>query len=120
MPGQDTTRSVLLDDNQQSRRIAVRQIHRRRRFHMELTTSIIGMCFLSLVWATSEYHNSSGWPSKGFSQSSGLYHVWNIWIIYPLTVWIIILSVRAWSVYGNKSITEDEIRREITRSDHSR
>jgi hypothetical protein len=71
------------------------------------------MMILMTTWAISEYHNAGGWPVHGFSQSSGIHDVWNLWIIYPLGVWLVILAAHAWSVYGSKPVSEDEISREI-------
>ena len=71
------------------------------------------MALLVLIWAMSEYHNAGGWPTHGFSQSSGIHEVWNFWIIYPAIAWALILGGRAWSVYGHKPISESEIEREI-------
>jgi hypothetical protein len=97
------------------RRQAIKQIERRRHFHIELITSGIALLILVLIWAASEYHNSGGWPTSGFSQSSGIHDVWNYWIIYPIGVWVLIIASRAWSVYGRKPISESEIQREIER-----
>ncbi len=103
-----------------SRHEAIKQIKRRRRFHAEFVVSGIGMAFLVLIWATSEYHNAKGWPTHGFSQSSGIHDVWNFWIIYPFTAWVLIMAARAWSVYGNKPISEGEIKRVIERRAEAR
>jgi nucleotide-binding universal stress UspA family protein len=43
------------------------------------------MVLLTVIWALTEYHNAGGWPTQGFSQSSGIHDVWNSWIIYPAT-----------------------------------
>ena len=98
-----------------SRQEAITQIKRRRKFHVELVVSSIGMAMLVLIWATSEYHNAGGWPTQGFSQSSGIHDVWNCWIIYPLGAWILIMAGRAWSVYRHRGIAESDIQREIDR-----
>jgi 2TM domain len=97
------------------RQQAVKQIKKRRNFHIELVVSGIGMMILVLIWATSEYHNAGGWPTQGFSQSSGIHDVWNYWIIYPIGVWVLIMAGRAWSVYVRRGITESEIKQEIER-----
>jgi hypothetical protein len=97
------------------RQEAVRQLERKRRFHMELVVSAVGMLILVVIWAATEYHNAGGWPSRGFSQSSGIHDEWNYWIVYPLGAWILILAARAWYVYGRKPISETEIEREIER-----
>ena len=98
-----------------ARRQAIEQIERRRHFHFEMAASAVGMLILTAIWAMSEYHNAGGWPSDGFSESSGIPHVWNYWIIYPLIAWLLIMAARARAVYGHKPISEDEIRRELDR-----
>jgi hypothetical protein len=103
------------DTEERIRQQAVKQIKKRRNFHVELVVSGIGMMILVLIWATSEYHNAGGWPTQGFSQSSGIRDVWNYWIVYPIGAWVLILCGRAWSVYGRRGITESEIKQEIER-----
>ena len=107
-------------DDQGMRRQAVKQIERRRHFHVEFAVSAIGMGLLVMIWALSEYHNAGGWPTGGFSQSSGIHDVWNYWIIYPIGAWVLIMAGRFWSVYGRKPISEAEIKREIERQTGSR
>jgi hypothetical protein len=97
------------------RQQAIKQIERKRRFRISTAVSAVGMILLVAIWATSEYHNAGGWPTQGFSQSSGIHDVWNFWIIYPIIGWVLILAARGWSVYGRKSISESEINREIER-----
>ena len=84
-------------------------------FHVELVVSAIGMGVLVLIWALSEYHNAGGWPSGGFSQSSGIHDVWNYWIVYPIGAWVLIMAGRIWSVYGRKPISETAIKQEMER-----
>lgn len=98
-----------------ARRLAIKQIERRRHLHVELVVSAIGMGVLVLIWALSEYHNAGGWPSGGFSQSSGIHDVWNYWIIYPIGAWVLIMAGRIWSVYGRKPISETAIKHEMER-----
>ena len=99
----------------QARTQAVERIQRKRRFHVELVVTAIGVVILIAIWTTSEYHNAGGWPTQGFSQSSGIHDVWNYWIIYPVVAVALIVAARAWSVYGHKPITESEITREMER-----
>jgi hypothetical protein len=98
-----------------AREQAIKQIERKRHFQIEAIASTIGMILLAVIWATAEYQNASGWPTNGFSQSSGIHDVWNLWIIYPFMVWALFLAARAWVVYGHKPISESEIQREIER-----
>ncbi len=97
------------------RQLAIKQIERTRRFKMRAMASSLGMIVLTVIWAISEYYNAGGWPTDGFSQSSSIPNVWNIWIIYPLLAWVAFLVVSAWDVYFRKPITEREIRREVER-----
>lgn len=101
--------------DQLARQQAIRQIERRRRFWISTTWSGMAMLILVAIWAISEYHNAGGWPVDGFSQSSGIHEVWNFWIVYPLGAWLLIIAAHAWAVFGNKPISESEIKREIER-----
>lgn len=94
---------------------AIKQIERRRRFRLEAVTATVIMLSIVAAWAISEYNNAGGWPTNGFSQSSGIHHVWNNWIIYPIVTWVLYLAVRAWAVYRNQPISEREIQHEIAR-----
>ena len=66
------------------------------------------------IWGTTEYRNAGGWPTRGFSQSSGIPRVWNIWIIHLFLAYTLITAGHGWFVYGRKPISESEIKREIT------
>jgi 2TM domain len=101
--------------DQLARQQAIRQIERRRRFWISTTWSGIAMLILVAIWAISEYHNAGGWPVDGFSQSPGIHEVWNFWIVYPLGAWLLIIAAHAWAVFGNKPISESQIKREIER-----
>ncbi|HLN70946.1 MAG TPA: 2TM domain-containing protein [Streptosporangiaceae bacterium] len=98
-----------------ARQQAIRQIERRRRFWISTIWTAIGMAILVAIWAITEYHNAGGWPVHGFSQSSGIHEVWNFWIVYPLGAFLLIVAAHGWFVYGNKPISEGEIKREIER-----
>ncbi len=100
---------------QLARQQAIRRIERRRRFWMRATIGTLLMILVTVIWAFSEYHNAGGWPTHGFSQSSSIPNVWNYWIIYPAMVWALLTAGDAWFVYGNKPISEGEIKREIDR-----
>jgi hypothetical protein len=104
-----------VDSELLARQQAIKQIERRRRFRIGAAWSAIAMIILVAIWAISEYHNAGGWPTQGFSQSSGIHDVWNFWIVYPLGAWVLLLAAHGWSVYGNKPISESEIKREIER-----
>ena len=101
-----------------ARQQAIKQIERRRHFRIALVTSGIGMIILVVIWALSEYHNAGGWPTQGFSQSSGIHDVWNIWIIYPAIAWAFLTAAAGLGVYLRKPISESQIKREMERQAH--
>jgi hypothetical protein len=107
--------SAPADSEEFARQQAIKQIQRRRGFHIEAVMSALGMCVLVAIWAISEYHNAGGWPTHGFSQSSGIHDVWNFWIIYPIVGWLLIVAGRGWFVYMRKPISENEIKHEMER-----
>ena len=111
----DSDANVPATRERLTRQQAIKQIERRRRFWASTVTAGIGMIILVAIWATTEYHNAGGWPTDGFSQSSGIPNVWNFWIIYPLGAWLLAVAAYAWAVFGNKPISESEIKREIER-----
>lgn len=112
-PVMDATQPA--DSQQLAWQRAIKPIERQRHFHIEVVGRALGMILLVVIWATSEYHNAGGWPTHGFSQSSGTYDVWHFWIVYPLIAWVLFITARAWAVYGHKPISESEIEREMER-----
>src|SRR5208337_2533322 len=98
-----------------AREQAIKQIERKRRFWTGAAWSGIGMLILVIIWAMSEYHNAGGWPTQGFSQSSGMHDVWNYWIVYPIGAWVLLLVAGAWDVYRPRTISENQIKREMER-----
>jgi protein-S-isoprenylcysteine O-methyltransferase Ste14 len=97
------------------RELAIDQIERRRRFRLRAISYATVAIVVTVIWAITEYHNAGGWPSDGFSQSSSIPHVWNIWIIYPLIGLALMVALDAWRTFGQRPISEDEVRREIER-----
>jgi hypothetical protein len=100
---------------QLARQQAIRQIERRRRFWISTAMGTLAMALLVVIWAINEYHNAGGWPTQGFSQSSGIPNEWNYWIIYPFIAWVLGTAGYAWWVYGHRPISETEIKHEIER-----
>ncbi|MGZ4626250.1 MAG: hypothetical protein ACXV3S_08185 [Kineosporiaceae bacterium] len=104
------------DDEAARRDFVIKQIEQRRRLRANILVSSAGMLLLTIIWATSEYNNAGGWPTDGFSQSSSIPNVWNIWIIDPFMAWVFFIAVNVAYVVVRKPISEDEIRREMRRS----
>ena len=98
-----------------ARQQAIRQLERKRRYWVSTTISTVGMLLLATIWAVTEYHNAGGWPTAGFSQSSGIHDVWNIWIIYPAIAWAFLSTAFGLDVYLRRPVSERKIQREIDR-----
>jgi len=101
--------------DEQLRQTAIEQLERKRRFRTRAVLYVAAIIVTVVVWAITEYNNAHGWPSDGFSQSSGTRHVWNIWIVYPVVALALALAIDAWNTYGRQRMTENEIRREMDR-----
>ncbi|HTS96445.1 MAG TPA: 2TM domain-containing protein [Streptosporangiaceae bacterium] len=115
----DTGLDAAAGDGQEVRQQAIKQIERRRRYWIHTAIATVGMLLLAAIWAVTEYHNAGGWPTQGFSQSSGIHDVWNIWIIYPAIAWAFITTAYGLAVYLRKPISESKIQREIERQEHA-
>jgi hypothetical protein len=101
--------------DQLARQEAIKQIERKRRYWISTGVGTLGMILLAVIWAIAEYHNTGGWPTQGFSQSSGIPNVWNYWIIYPAIAWLFLTVTGGLVVYLRKPISESQIEREIER-----
>lgn len=113
--GTDAEPKAPAASDQLARDQAVKQVERRRHFWMRATMGTLLMLILAVIWAFAEYHNAGGWPTSGFSQSSGIANVWNYWIIYPAIAWVLLTAGDAWWVFGRKPVSEAEIQREMER-----
>jgi sterol desaturase/sphingolipid hydroxylase (fatty acid hydroxylase superfamily) len=102
-------------DEERVRELAVKQIERKRRFHARAFGAAAVTVVLVIIWAIAEYNNAHGWPTNGFSQSSGIYHVWNYWIIYPVIALALGVAIDWWHTFRHRPITEEQIRREMDR-----
>ena len=103
------------DPDRLSREQAIKQIERKRRYWISTAVSTTGVLVLAAIWAITEYHNADGWPTRGFSQSSGIHDVWNIWIIYPAIAWAFLTTAFGLDVYLRRPVTESQIKREMER-----
>jgi hypothetical protein len=111
----DSGPSVSSNTEQLAREQAIKQIERKRRYWISTAISTLGLLILAAIWAITEYHNAGGWPAQGFSQSSGIPNVWNIWIIYPAIGWAFLTGAFGLDVYLRRPISESQIKREMER-----
>lgn len=82
---------------------AIRRLKKRRDFRAHLVAYLLVNALLLAIWAVV-------WLTSG---------VWFPWPLFAIFGWGIGLAFHAWDVYGSRPITEDEIRREESRLQHS-
>ncbi len=87
-----------MDSEAARRTAAIKRLKDKRDFRNHVAAYVIVNSMLVVIWAL----------------SSGGY----FWPIWPIAGWGIGLAFNAWAVYFQRSITEDDIRREMER-DHS-
>lgn len=112
---EDSDSDAPVTSEQLARREAIKQIELKRRFWIRAAVGTVAIVLLAVIWAISEYNNAGGWPTQGFSESSGIPNVWNLWIIYPALVWVFLTVAGGLTVYLRKPISESEIKRELDR-----
>ena len=112
---EDSDSDAPVTSEQLARREAIKQIELKRRFWIRAAVGTVAMVLLAVIWVISEYNNAGGWPTQGFSESSGIPNVWNLWIIYPALVWVFLTVAGGLTVYLRKPISESEIKRELDR-----
>ncbi|MDH5374011.1 MAG: 2TM domain-containing protein [Acidimicrobiia bacterium] len=84
-----------MDDQETSREAAIKRLKGKRDFKSHLATYVVVNSMLVAIWALS---------GRGY-----------FWPIWPMAGWGIGLVLNAWTVYFQKPISEDEIRREMER-----
>ena len=80
-------------DEQQQRQAAINRLKDKRGFWSNLAAYVVVNGFLVVVWAF-----------------SGAGAFWPIWVMGG---WGIGLALHAWSVFGQKPITEEDVQREM-------
>lgn len=86
-----------MDVRDERREAAVKRLKTRRDFKNHMLIYLIVNTMLIAIWA-----------------ASGAGYFWPIW---PILGWGVGIALNAWAVYGQRPITEDEIRKESQRID---
>jgi hypothetical protein len=84
-------------DEDPRRAAALKRIEEKREFRTHVVAYVVVNAFLVGIWVVTE----------------GDY----FWPIWPILGWGIGLVLHAWSVFGQRPITEDDIQREMRRQD---
>ena len=89
---------MVTDTREQApRERAMQQLEKRRDFHAHVLIYVLVNAFLAVIWALTSDH--------GF-----------FWPLFIIGAWGIGLVMNAWDVYWRHDITEEDIRREVERS----
>jgi 2TM domain-containing protein len=84
-------------DEPELRRAAEERLKRKRDYRQHLFTFVLVNAFLWVLWALTDDHNGVPWP---------------VWVT---VFWGIGVAWQGWSIYGQRPIGEEEIRREMER-----
>lgn len=84
-----------MSDQEDRREAAVKRVKAKRDFKNHIAAYLIVNTLLVVIWAV-----------------SGFGYFWPIWVIAG---WGVGLALNAWTVYFERPITEDDIRREMER-----
>ncbi len=95
--GEDGDVRIVPQDEDGLRELAVKRLREKRDFHTHLIIYSLVNTLLIVIWLVIGLVSGSWFP----------------WVIFPICGWGIGLGAHAWTVYGRKDITEDEISREI-------
>ena len=84
-----------MDDRDERRAAAVKRLENRRVFKTHAVVYVAVNTMLVVLWA-----------------ASGAGYFWPLW---PILGWGVGLAMHAWTVYGQRVMTEDDIRKEMQR-----
>ena len=82
-----------MGDNDPARQAAIERLEHKRVFRSHVVTYLAVNTMLVVIWAV-----------------SGAAYFWPIW---PILGWGVAVGLHAWTVYGERPISEDDIRKEI-------
>ena len=85
----------MTDEEDQKRAAAIKRLKAKRDFRTHVATYIIVNLLLTAIWAL-----------------SGAGYYWPIWTLVP---WGVGLAFHGWAAYTERPISEEEIRREMSR-----
>ena len=85
-----------MDDRDAGREAALKRLENKRSFRSHVVIYLAVNTMLVVIWAV-----------------SGAGYFWPVW---PILGWGVALATNAWTVYGHRPFTEDDIRKETQRT----
>lgn len=83
----------MADERDPARKAAIERLKAKRGFQQNLVSYVAINALLVAIWFIG---------GRGF-----------FWPVFPIVFWGFAVAMHAWSVYGQKPITEDDVRREM-------
>jgi hypothetical protein len=84
-------------DEDALRELALKRLHEKRDFKTHLIVYVLVNLLLVVIYLVSAWVSGEWFP----------------WVVFPIFGWGIGLGVHAWTVYGRRDISEEEIAREM-------
>lgn len=88
---------VVPRDDDALREMAVRGLKAKSDVKIHAVVYVLVNLLLVVIWLVSAWVSGEWFP----------------WFLFPLCGWGVGLGIHAWTVYGQRSITEDDVRREM-------
>jgi hypothetical protein len=102
--GDDEQVAIVPDDEAALRQMAVKRLNEKRDFKTHLVVYVLVNLLLVVIYLVAAAVSGEWFP----------------WVLFPIFGWGIGLGVHAWTVYGRRAITEDELQREMQKLRGSR
>jgi hypothetical protein len=95
--GEEDGVRVMPQDEDALRELALKRLHEKRDFKTHLIVYVLVNLLLVVIYLVSAWVSGEWFP----------------WVVFPIFGWGIGLGVHAWTVYGRRDISEEEIAREM-------
>jgi hypothetical protein len=95
--GEEDGVRVMPQDEDALRELALKRLHEKRDFKTHLIVYVLVNLLLVVIYLVSAWVSGEWFP----------------WVVFPIFGWGIGLDVHAWTVYGRRDISEEEIAREM-------
>ncbi len=86
-------------DGNEARDLAIKRLREKRDFRTHFVVYVVVNVFLWVLWALTD-STKTGVP----------------WPVWPTLGWGLGVAINAWTVFGSRTITEDDIQKEMERS----
>lgn len=93
---------------------AGRHLERVRKLKVNIAAYFVGMAVLTCVWIITQWSDNGSFERLDFSPE-GAAGAWEPWIVYPGSIWGLLVVIDAIKVHFDRPTTDEAIEREIRR-----